>query len=199
MGIFQHISTQYKVSILQCWAIISTGRIGQINSFPRFSRSHTLSGYFGKHFLPRQKEWLSTKQNGRQAISAHKFLVGCFAVRASRAEPLFIGDQLFEALQLPLRNTMVLDAGGRRGSQGRHIRAGPRCASQAGLAEAQHQGTKQTEARYCSCWAPNPSGQDAQGRLLQQPPRHWSPSILPHHIYTAASSPRLSYCQSALK
>jgi hypothetical protein len=39
-------------------------------------------------------------------------------------------------------------------------------ACQAGLVEAQHQGTKQTKIRDCSCRAPDPSGWDAPSRLL---------------------------------
>ena len=93
----------------------------------------------------------------------------------------------------------VLDTGSRRGSQGKHSRASPRHASKAGLAEAQHQGTKPMESRDCSCQAPDLTERDASSGLLQQPSRHRPPSILTCHIHPAASSPSLGHCQLTVK
>jgi hypothetical protein len=139
------------------------------------------------------------KTNGGRAAPAHKFLVGGFSGRASRIKLLPFGDKTFGALQTSLRNPAVLDAGGRCSSQGKCSRAGPRHASQVGLAEAQHQGTKPTEIRDCSCQAPDPSGWDAPSRLLQQPSRQQPPSIFTCHVYPVASSPSLGYCQFTVK
>ncbi len=47
-----HISsffTRFNASILQCQAVISTGRIGQSNSSPKYCISHTPSGYLGTY------------------------------------------------------------------------------------------------------------------------------------------------------
>ncbi len=139
------------------------------------------------------------KQNGKGGAPSHKFLVGGFSGRASRIKPLPFGDKIFGAFQTSLGNPEVLDTGSSRSSQGKCSRASPRCASQAGSAEAQHQSTKPTEIRDCSCRAPDPTGWDASSRLLQQPSRYPPPSIFTCHVHPEASSPSLGYCQLTVK
>ena len=139
------------------------------------------------------------QQNGRRAAPAHKFLIGGLSRRASRIKPLPIGDKFLGAVQTSLGNPAVLDTGSRRGSQGKRSRASPRCASKVGLAETQHQDTKPTEIRDCSCRAPDPTGRDASSRPLQQPSRHRPSSILTCHVHPAASAPSLGYCRFTVK
>ena len=83
---------------------------------------HTFPVDIQEHILPGQKEWLSTKQNGRRAAPAYKFLIGVFSRRASRIKLLPFGDKYFGAFQPSLRTDAALKTNALEQARGAHAK-----------------------------------------------------------------------------